>query len=83
MADMDQELKELIIERLFLELSPEDIDSETPLSEYGVDSFLLLELIVAIEEMYGVQFEQSDINADTLRSIATLRELINSKNAGA
>ena len=79
---MDQELKELLVERLFLDIDPGDIDSETDLAEYGIDSFLLLELIVAIEEMFDVRFQQSDITSETLRSIATLRQLVESKKNG-
>jgi len=74
-------LKELIVERLFLDIKPEEIDTEEDLAEYGVDSFLLLELIVAMEEMFEVQFEQSDITSETLRSVSTLAALIQSKKA--
>ena len=79
---MDQKLKELLVERLFLDIDPGDIDSDTDLADYGIDSFLLLELIVAIEEMFDVRFEQKDITSDTLRSIATLRQLVESKKNG-
>jgi len=74
-------MKELIVERLFLDIEPEEIDTEEDLAEYGVDSFLLLELIVAMEEMFEVQFEQSDITSETLRSVSTLAALIQSKKA--
>ena len=74
-------LKELIVERLFLDIAPEDIESDTPLADYGVDSFLLLEVIVAIEEEFGVKIEQSDIRAETLRSVGTLTELVQSKQS--
>ena len=73
---MDQELKEMIVERLFLDLDPAEIDSDTALVDYGIDSFLLLELIVGIEETYHVRFEQTDITSETLKSINTLKELI-------
>ena len=73
------QLKELIVERLFLDIKPEDIQDEVELSEYGVDSFLLLELIVAMEEMFEVKFEPSDITAEVLKSVQTLTELIRSK----
>ncbi|HOG49654.1 MAG TPA: acyl carrier protein, partial [Lentisphaeria bacterium] len=63
------QLKELIVERLFLDINPEDIEDEVELSEYGVDSFLLLELIVAMEEMFEVKFEPSDITAEVLKSV--------------
>ncbi len=77
--ELDRQLKELIVERLFLDIEPESISSDSPLSDYGVDSFLLLELIVAIEEVYGVKFEQSDITADVLESVSSLRALLESK----
>ncbi|MGI6356348.1 MAG: acyl carrier protein [Lentisphaerae bacterium] len=73
------QLKELIVERLFLDINPEDIEDEVELSEYGVDSFLLLELIVAMEEMFEVKFEPSDITAEVLKSVQSLVELIRSK----
>lgn len=80
--DIGGSLKELIVERLFLDIDPQEIETEEALSEYGVDSFLLLELIVAMEEMFEVQFEQADITAEALRSVATLTELIRQKQAG-
>jgi acyl carrier protein len=76
---MEQQLKELLVERLFLDLDPSEIETDTALAEYGIDSFLLLELIVAIEEIFGVKFGQEDINTETLRSIGTLRDCIVAK----
>ena len=63
---LEDQLKELIVERLFLDVEPASIEDDVELSEYGVDSFLLLELIVAMEEMFNVKFEQKDITADVL-----------------
>ena len=76
---LESQLKELIVERLFLDIAPEEIETDAPLSDYGVDSFLLLELIVALEEVFEVKFEQSDITADVLKSVASLAALVNSK----
>ena len=81
MAEMEQGLKELIVERLFLDIDPADIQNDVELVDYGVDSFLLLELIVAIEEMFEVKFEQADITSETLKSVSTLAELIRGKRA--
>ena len=80
---IEQTLKELIVERLFLDIAPDDIDTETPLVEYGVDSFLLLELVVALEDMFGIKFEQTDITSETLKSVETLADLIRRKQGGA
>ena len=76
---LESQLKELIVERLFLDIAPEEIETDAPLSDYGVDSFLLLELIVALEEVFEVKFEQSDITADVLKSVASLAALVKSK----
>ncbi len=76
---MEQQLKELLVERLFLDLDPAEIETATPLADYGIDSFLLLELIVGIEEAFDVRFEPTDITSDSLRSIESLMELIGSK----
>jgi len=79
--DMEAQLRELIVERLFLDMEPDEIENQVELAEYGVDSFLLLELIVAMEEIFEVKFEQSDITADALKSVSTLAELIRSKQS--
>lgn len=76
---MEQALKELIVERLFLDIDPTEIQDDVELAEYGVDSFLLLELIVAIEEMFDVKFEQADITSETLKSVAALAALVRGK----
>jgi len=76
---LEDQLKELIVERLFLDIDAKDIVTEAPLSDYGVDSFLLLELIVALEEVCDVKFEQSDITPEVLKSVASLAALVRSK----
>lgn len=81
MATIQESLKELIVERLFLDIEPSEIEDDIELSEYGVDSFLLLELIVALEEMFDVKFEQTDITADVLKSVTTLTDLVRSKQS--
>ena len=73
---MEQELKELLVERLFLDVEADDIEPDTPLSEYGVDSFLLQELIVALEEVFDVRFGMGDLNSETFGTLNTLMTAI-------
>lgn len=79
---IEEELRQLLVERLFLPIKPEAIAIEKPLSDYGVDSFLLLEMVVAMEERFGVRFVPADITSANLRSIAALAALILSKRQG-
>ncbi|NMA21702.1 MAG: acyl carrier protein [Lentisphaerae bacterium] len=76
---LEDQIKELLVERLFLDLEPSQIQNETLLSEYGVDSFLMLELVVAMEEIFAVHFEPADITAAALKTVSSLATLIRSK----
>ena len=76
---LEDQLKAMIVERLFLDIEPSEIDTDTELSEYGVDSFLLLELVTAMEETFDVKFAQSDIKAGVLKSVKSLAELLRTK----
>lgn len=82
MEDIRKQIKELLVERLFLDIEPQSIEDEKPLSEYEVDSFLLLEMIVAMEEQFGVTFEQSEITAEVLKSVDSLARLVEGKLNG-
>jgi len=76
-ADLEREVKELIVNALNLEdVTPDDIDSEEPLfgKGLGLDSIDGLELGVAIRKKYGIKVQGSkeEIRAifETVRSIA-------------
>ncbi len=77
--NLEDQIKELLVERLFLDLQPSQIENDTLLSEYGVDSFLMLELVVAMEEIFAVHFEAADITAEALKTVSSLATLIRSK----
>jgi acyl carrier protein len=77
MADLERELKELIVSSLNLEdIAPEDIDSGEPLFEkgLGLDSIDGLELGMAIRKKYKIKVQGSkeEIRAifETVSSIA-------------
>lgn len=60
MADLEAEIKALIVRALKLEdIAPEDIDSTAPLfgDGLGLDSIDALELGVAIRQRYGIRIE--------------------------
>ncbi len=78
-----QGLKELIVERLNLHIDPASIGDDVPLfandegSEGGLslDSVEALEIVVGIEEKWGVVI-QDDSMASEFRSIDTLASLV-------
>lgn len=78
MNALENDLKELIIEALDLEdITPSDIDSETPLFDenggIGLDSIDALELGIAIQKKYAIQVDADD--AETRAHFASVRQL--------
>ena len=78
--NIEQELKEMLVERLFLKITPEEIDSEKNLmSEYGIDSVSILEMVVGIEELYDVRLEPGEFKLEYFETIKNMAEFVGSK----
>ena len=63
MANLEQEIKELIVDALMLEdVTPDEIGVDEALfvEGLGLDSIDALELALAIEKKYGVEIKASD-----------------------
>lgn len=79
MEELKNELKKYIIEELNLEeISPEDIENNAPLfvEGLGLDSIDALELVVILEEYYGVIIKDETLGKKVLFSIDTMAEYI-------
>lgn len=76
MPDLEQQIKELIIDSLSLEdATPEDIDSAAPLfaTGLGLDSIDALELGLALQKRFGVTL--SGDSEETRRHFSSVRAL--------
>ena len=79
-ATIEQKLKEMIVERLFLQVAPADVDTDASLVDaYGVDSVCLLELVVGLEDAFGIVIEDSDFDVRNFISVAALRDFVKSR----
>lgn len=80
MAELELEIKQLIIDTLMLEdIRPEDINSTEPLfvEGLGLDSIDALELGVALQKKYGVKISaNASENKHYFSSINTLVQLV-------
>ena len=77
MADLKQQIKELIINALEIEdITPEKIDDSAPLFKegLGLDSIDALELGVALRKKFGVKFSAE--NADNKKHFASVDALV-------
>jgi acyl carrier protein len=72
-------IKELLVEDLMLELSPEEIGDDTPLfgpEGLGLDSVDALQLIVSVEKNFGLKFDEQEAAREALQSVNTIAALI-------
>lgn len=85
MPDIDeikQQIKEAMVERLFLNVSPSEIEDEVPLQDtYGIDSVAILEMIVGLEEIFGVSFEDEDFSPEIFTNVQSIAEFVERKLA--
>jgi acyl carrier protein len=78
-----QEIKQLIVEQLFLQLSPEEIDDTAPLMEtYGIDSVMLFTLVVGLEAVYGITFDENEFRLSLFQNVESIADFVDGKLAG-
>jgi len=77
-ADISRRAKELLIEGLRLEMTPEEIvDSEPIFGEgLGLDSIDALEFVVLVEERFGVSIPDETAAKQAFASIDALTDFI-------
>ncbi len=78
-------LKRLIVESLNLDgLTPDNIADDAPLfgQGLGLDSVDALELVVALEQEYGITIESHELDRTVFTSVASLGEFVSRTLAG-
>ena len=82
-AALRQRIKEVIVDRLKLEIQPAQIQDNDPLfgDGLGLDSIDALELVLGIEQAFGVKIEDEEVGVQALASVETLAQFIVGKLA--
>jgi acyl carrier protein len=77
-----QELKELIVERLFLKIEPDQIKDDDNLMEvHNLDSVNVFELVVGLEEVYGISFEDEEFDIEAFQTVNSIAALVEARRA--
>jgi len=81
--ELKPKLKAMIVERLFLNVAPEDIkDDESLMDTYNIDSVALFEVVVGLEEDFGVSMEDDEFSLDLFENVNSVAEFVEKKLAG-
>lgn len=82
MSNLKPQIKKMIVERLFLDVQPSDIADDAPLMEtYEIDSVALFELVVGLEDDFGVAMEDADFQVSTFQTVNSISAFIEEKSA--
>ncbi len=77
---IEQRLKEMIVERLMLKVDPEDIgDEERLMQAYEVDSIRLFEIVIGIEEVFGLSFEEDEFSIEIFETVSAIARKVREK----
>ena len=68
------------MERLFLNVRADEITDDAPLMEtYDIDSVALFELVVGLEDEFGVIMEDADFQIDTFKNVNSIAAFVQDK----
>lgn len=75
-------LKQMLIERLFLNVTPEEIPDDEPLMDaLGIDSVALFEVVVGLEDEFGITLDEAEFDVSLFRDINTMSQFVEQKLA--
>src|SRR5881628_816133 len=71
-------IKDLLVSRLKLDVKPEEIGDDSPLfgEGLGLDSIDALELVLAVEQTFGVRIEDEEVGRRALGSVSALCQFL-------
>lgn len=78
-ADLKRRIKKLLVERLKLDRAPESIGDDEPLfgpDGLGLDSIDALELVLGVEQEFGVKIENEEVGGEALGSVDRLADFV-------
>lgn len=80
-AELKRSIKDLIIGRLKLEMSPDDIVDDAPLfgDGLGLDSIDALELVLGLEQKFGIKVEDEEVGKRIFASVDALATYVAEK----
>jgi acyl carrier protein len=81
-SELRERIKEIMVERLKLDRTPESIGDDEPLfaaEGLGRDSIDALELVLGIEQEYDVKIENEEVGMEALSSVTALADFIVAK----
>jgi acyl carrier protein len=81
--ELTPKLKDLIVRRLKLDVDPTTIDDGAPLfgDGLGLDSIDALELVLGLEQEFGIKVEDEEVGVKAFASVNALADFVEQKKS--
>lgn len=77
LSEIRDRVKKAVVEGLELSMAPEELaDDEALFADLGADSTAVLEIVVALEEEFGIEVADEDLTEELMASIGSLTAYI-------
>ena len=77
---IEDRLKAMIVERLMLNVPAEEIGDEDDLiKKLGVESVQLMEIVIGLEEVFGIQLGDDEFSIKKFRTVKNIAEVVRTK----
>ncbi len=76
---LKQKIKQLLVQDLMLQMTPDEIGDEQPLfgpDSVGLDSVDALQLVVALDKVFGLKIQDSEAAKQILQNVRTIAEAV-------
>ncbi len=74
---IEDRLKQMIVERCFLDIDPASIEENEPLiKRRDIDSLKLFEIVVGTEEEFGISVMEENFSVDSFRTVKEIAECV-------
>ncbi len=83
-ATVEERLQTMIVERLMLNAQPPQVGLEDDLiKKWGVESVQLMEIVIGLEEVFGIQLGDDEFSVKKFRTIKDIAAIVRAKNPSA
>jgi acyl carrier protein len=81
---LEDRLKAMLVERLMLKFKPEEIgDGDDLIEKWGLESVQLMEIVIGLEEVFGIQLGDDEFSVKKFRTIGNIAGVVREKEPGA
>mgnify|MGYP001563243313 CR=1 FL=1 len=74
---IEDQLKKMLVDRMIMKMDPADIDENAGLIDYyGLDSVCVLEIVVGLEELFGVNVGDEELDINNFKSVVAIANYV-------